>query len=100
MYFGNERQHSSLKCHMSTPPPKPVVGAQGREKVIKIVWDAGGKDKDPPPPHPFQTLVVRDRGENNPIIKQHWHWIGIWESLHACITLPIHFPIHIPHSNT
>lgn len=50
MYFGNERQHSSLKCHMSTPPPKPVVGAQGREKVIKIVWDAGGKDKDPPPP--------------------------------------------------
>lgn len=49
MCFGNERQHSSLKCHMPTPPSKPPGGAQGREKVIKIVWDAGGQDKDRPP---------------------------------------------------
>jgi len=57
------------------PAPKPVGEGggwvRGREKVIKIVWDAGRQDQDPVPlSHPFQTLVVRDRGTNNPIIKQ------------------------------
>ena len=71
MYFGNERQHSSLKCHMSTQPPNPWGngGAEERESDEKWYGMQEGRIRTAPhPSHPFQTLVVRDRGKNNPII--------------------------------